>query len=202
VHQELDHLRRMCPLGYFIGLHLRYMLPCYTYNSYPDAWMSLYQRRSYIIQDPVFSWISAKAGQVRWSDLAQEGKGEVFAQAARFGLKYGAVVAHVDGDSRSFGSFARDDREFDDNEIRYLRSAIERLHVLTDIRAKLSKSDIETIRAVENQSYSDAATQLGIAEVTVKHRIGTIRRKLQARDGKEIVFLAREAQIMNHTNGH
>jgi len=53
--------------------------------------------------------------------LEEENALPVLAQAQTFGLRYGVAVSVTDRDQvglRSFGSFARGDREFNDLEIR------------------------------------------------------------------------------------
>ena len=120
----------------------------------------------------------------------------MLADAARHGLRHGAVVSYQEAGSKSFGSFGRNDREFEDAELYFLSLAIEKLHKLTDIAQRLTETDLKTIRAIASLPYSEAAKELGIAEVTVKHRISVIKQKLQAHDGKDVVFLAREAQLI------
>jgi LuxR family transcriptional regulator, quorum-sensing system regulator SdiA len=196
VSVELEHLRRVSPAGYFIGLHMRFTAPCYTYNTYGNAWRERYQARGYLLQDPILAWTYRKTGTTRWSDLAEDDPAGLMADAARHGMRYGAVISYQDNGSKSFGSFARNDAEFDDSALYFLSLAIEKLHKLTDIAQRLTEIDLRTIRAIASLPYSEAAKELGIAEVTVKHRISVIKQKLQATDGKDVVFLAREAQLI------
>lgn len=196
VSVELEHLRRVSPAGYFIGLHMRFTAPCYTYNTYSDAWRERYQARGYLLQDPILAWTYRKTGAVRWSDLVADDRAGVLADAARQGMRHGAVISFEEDGSKSFGSFARKEREFEDTELYFLTLAIEKLHKLTDISHRLTATDLETIRAIASLPYSEAAAKLGIAEVTVKHRVSIIKQKLQASDGKDVVFLAREAQLI------
>lgn len=196
VSKELENLRRVSPAGYFIGLHMSLSSACFTYSTYPEAWQRRYQAQGYMLQDPVIAWTFQSIGATRWSDIRLEDTAGVMEAGRQYGLEFGVVVSFEQDGSKSFGSFGRSDREFSDTEILFLSSAIEKLHMLTDLAKLLSKTDLETIRAVATLPYSEAAKKLGVAEVTVKHRMSVIKQRLHAADGKDVVFLAREAQLI------
>ena len=70
-----------------------------------------------MLADPMVFWGFGNDGTIRWSDIDLPDPHGILGQAAEFGLKYGVAVALGPTSSRTIGGFARDDREFSDDEI-------------------------------------------------------------------------------------
>jgi LuxR family transcriptional regulator len=69
-------------------------------------------------------------------------------RAAQHGLNYGIVCALETDGSRSFGSFAREDREFTQDEIDELSQVLTELHTATKSVEDLSPDAIEALRGM------------------------------------------------------
>ena len=88
----LARLRKLAPMGYFIGLHIRYAAPIMQFQAYPKAWTDHYAERGYALRDPTIAWGFANNGAARWSALAHLDTAGIFADAAAHGLKHGLVI--------------------------------------------------------------------------------------------------------------
>ncbi len=148
IGQLLADLHGMSPAGFAVALHVTYTTPRYLFQSYDKAWMDLYSRRGYVLQDPTVRWGFSHTGTIRWSALAPEDPGGVLAAAASEGLRFGATVALESRGSRSIGSAARGDREYTDTEMVTLLSMLSRMHRATAETMKLSPKDHEMLRVM------------------------------------------------------
>ncbi len=119
------------PTGFAIGLHVSFTTSKFLFQTYRRDWMEEYSRRGLIMHDPTVRWGLTNEGAVRWSELAEADEADVFGAARAHGLAHGVTIALEKEGTRSIGSFARSDREFDAAEIERFRSAIERMHELT-----------------------------------------------------------------------
>ncbi len=121
----------LAPKGYAIGLHVRFSTPSILLQTYDPEWTEIYTANGYIMSDPTVHWGFTNTGACRWSDIESPDPEDVMGKSAAFGLKYGITVAcDVDG-SKSISSFARDDREFSDEEIATIDSLMRELHMDT-----------------------------------------------------------------------
>lgn len=118
----------LCPAGYAIGLHLQFTTSKYIFQHYSRAWMQEYSRRGLILVDPTVKWGVANDGFIRWSELSKMDDAGVLSAAAEFGLHFGVSISVAGASGKSLGSFAAAEREFRDEEIADLTSALKRLH--------------------------------------------------------------------------
>lgn len=89
------------------------------------------------MSDPTVTWGFENTGAVKWSALTEQDSMNVLTKAAEFGLNYGTACGVEVGESRSLGSCARADREFDATETETLVEMMGTLHALT--------ADVKTI---------------------------------------------------------
>ena len=89
----LARLRKLAPMGYFIGLHIRYAAPIMQFQAYPKAWTDHYAERGYALRDPTIAWGFSTTGSIRWSVLPIPDPFGIIAEGARFGLNYGVIVS-------------------------------------------------------------------------------------------------------------
>ena len=145
VISRLEQAAMLAPAGYALAFHIRFTAPTFLLQAYPKAWTTYYSMHALVMADPTVAWGFAHDGWCRWSDLTDD-PSRVMERAADHGLAYGVVCALETDGSRSFGSFARADREFEDAEIAELLSVLTALHEATrDIEA-LSPESIEALR--------------------------------------------------------
>ena len=100
--------------GYYIAYRVGFLLPEFEHNALPRAWVHKYTQYGLMMLDPVMRWIYSNTGAARWSDIDFPDFSGVLTQAAEYGLTYGAAISMVDtkgNGQRSFGNFARSDRE-------------------------------------------------------------------------------------------
>ena len=147
----LDRLAQasdLAPAGYALAFHIRFTAPRFLLQTYPKAWTTYYSLHALVMADPTVTWGFTHDGWCRWSDLTDD-PSRVMERAADHGLKYGIVCALETDGSRSFGSFARSDREFDTAEIEELGSILRDLHAATLNVENLSP---ETVAALHKMS--------------------------------------------------
>ena len=152
---EFEVLDSITPMGFAIGLHLRLSKPSYLFQSYSQDWISYYSENGLVMADPTVHWGFENDGTTRWSDLTSIDSADVLSKAADFGLKFGLAWSHSGGDSLSIGSFACNDREFDENESAKLVASANRLHVLTSGLEPISDPDLQELR---DRGYSITQT--------------------------------------------
>jgi LuxR family transcriptional regulator, quorum-sensing system regulator SdiA len=111
------------PAGFYIALRIGFAFPSEEHNAMPSRWVDRYTARGYMLYDPVIKWIYENTGATRWSETGLDDPRGVMAEAREHGLNFGVAICCADKSEegqRSFGSFARSDREFDAAEIRIL----------------------------------------------------------------------------------
>lgn len=135
----------LSPAGYALAFHIRYSAPTFLLQTYPKSWTAYYSMHALVMADPTVAWGFANEGTCRWSDLTED-PSRVMERAAEHGLKYGIVCAIDAEDSRSFGSFARADREFTDAEIATLADGVGYLHSMTSDMDALPADELAMLR--------------------------------------------------------
>lgn len=183
----------LAPSGYFMAIRVGFGFPQAEYNRFPEAWIAEYTREGLLIDDPVMRWAYRNEGAIRWSALHATDRAGIMTRAARHGLRFGVSVSCCDADSayRSFGSFARDDREFDDDEAAVLGALVANLHESSRPTGRLTPAEREALGLVrDGRLLKEIAAELGISQNAVKQRLKNARVKLNARNGSHAVSLA------------
>lgn len=194
---ELQNLARLATAGYFIGLHIRFTSPLFTFQTYDQRWIDHYTENGYVLRDPMTAWGFSRTGWIRWSDPALLDPFGLFKDAARYGLQYGVTVACGPIKSRTIASFARSDREFRDEEIEKIERAVLRLHDLSEPPEALTEAQIEALRCIAGgDRIAAAAEKLGISESALKARITSARNRLMARTTAEAIQRAKDSRLI------
>lgn len=197
VDAELIHLGRLAPAGFFIGLHIRFTSPLFTFQTYDQRWIDQYTENGYVLRDPMTAWGFAKTGTIRWSDPALPDPFGLFQEAALHGLNFGCTVACGPIKSRTIASFARSDREFRDDEIATIATRVLRLHDLTEPPEALTEAQVEALRMIAGgDRFAAAAEKLGISESALKARITSARTRLMARTTAEAIQRAKDNRLI------
>ncbi|PPB81750.1 LuxR family transcriptional regulator [Albidovulum inexpectatum] len=186
--------RTLAPAGFYIALRVGFAFPVAEHNALPDGWVDLYTREGFMFQDPVMRWVYSNFGWTRWSEMRLPDPRRVMMQAQKFGLRYGVAISlpstGVEG-QRSFGSFARSDREFTDEEIHQLESRLRKLHELTAPPTNLTEAEIEVLRMMRSgQLIKEISAQLGVTDGAIKQRIKSAKAKLRAKTASQAVSTA------------
>jgi len=175
----------LAPAGHYIALRVGFAFPMEEVNALPRPWIDHYTTHGLMLRDPVMRWAYGRRGAVRWSALESEDEAGVLAAARRFGLAFGAATSTVDeGDptQRSFGIFARSDREFSDDEIAFLTDSVARMHAAKMAPANLTAAEVEVLRMVrDGMMLKQIAAQLGVSQGAIKQRLRNAKSKLDAR---------------------
>lgn len=197
VDAELIYLGRLAPAGFFIGLHIRFTSPLFTFQTYDQRWIDHYTENGYVLRDPMTAWGFAKTGWIRWSDPALPDPFSLFQEAATYGLNYGCTIACGPIKSRTIASFARFDREFRDDEIASIEARVLRLHALTEPPEALTEAQAEALRMIAGgDRFAAAAEKLGISESALKARITSARNRLMARTTAEAIQRAKDSRLI------
>ncbi|WP_324752042.1 helix-turn-helix transcriptional regulator [Roseovarius sp. Pro17] len=181
--------------GYHLALRVGFAFPEYQRNSLPQDWVDIYTKNGLMIFDPVIHWIYDNSGHTRWSAISNRDERNVLTSAASFGMRYGAAISVMHHDApglRSFGSFARSDREFKDQELEFLSRAVDELHHALAPERALTKAEIDALEMLSSGlMLKEIAYRLGISESAVKLRLTNARSKLGARTNTQAVGQAK-----------
>lgn len=193
----LRELSDMAPLGYSVGLHIRFATPLFFQSTFPEPWVKCYSENAYYLRDPVVFWGIGCTGVTRWSEIAFPDPFDVMARAAEHGLRFGASASCGPISSRSIVGIGRADREFRDPELKRLQEIARRLHDENTPPSELTNAQIEALRCISNgDRHTAAAAKLKISESALKARLKGARIRLEARTTSEAVRKAREYRLL------
>jgi LuxR family transcriptional regulator, quorum-sensing system regulator SdiA len=193
----LERLDQLAPMGYTVGLHIRFATPLVYKSSYPPAWVDHYNSHSYYLRDPLVFWGVGVEGTTRWSAIPLPDPFGVMKKAAGHGLNFGAVSSYGPITSRSIVGISRSDREFEDEELGKLRELTIQLHIEAKPPSDLTKAQIEALQCLANgDRHAAAAEKLGITESAFKARLQSARVRLEARTTSEAIRKAREYRLL------
>jgi LuxR family transcriptional regulator len=175
-------------------LRVGFAFPMEEVNALPSPWVEHYTRQRFMLSDPVIRWIYANSGTVRWSEIAIDDPRGILTQARAFGLVFGAAVSVFDNNAeglRSFGTFVRADREFDDVELKQLFQHVAGLHRDKAPPTNLTDAELEALKMVKDGlRLKQIAHELGVSEGAVKQRLKNAKIKLGAATGTQAATMA------------
>lgn len=192
---DQNDLKELAPAGFHIALRIGFAFPLEEENTYPAPWVEHYTQHRFMLFDPVIRWVySSGVGTTRWSEIDINDPLRVLAQAQTFGLRYGAAVTVNDQGRdglRSFGSFARNDREYNEIELKLLSAFVLRRHRETAPPSNLTKAELEVLSMIrDGQRIKQIAYDLGVSEGAIKQRLKNAKLKLDAKTGPQAAALA------------
>ena len=193
----LKNLEALAPLGYQVGIHIRFAAPLFMRSTYSKAWRDLYDSQNYALRDPLVFWGISKSGVIRWSDITLPDPFGVMEQATAHGLTYGVVASCGKITSRTIVGAARDDREYDDGEMKEIAAIADALHEVTDPPVDLSPEAVEILRLRASGLDPDAAAaELGITREALEAHLATAQDRLGANTTAETLQMAREFRLI------
>lgn len=194
---ELKKLAAIAPGGYAIGLHVRFASPMISLNTYPASWQDHYTANVYALRDPLVAWGYAKKGTVRWSEINIPDPFNIMGQARDHGLIYGVGFSCGPLLSRTIGGCSRDDREFNDDEIKRIGEIMQFLHDKSEPPESLTKAQKEALQLIAaGHRHAEAAARLGISESALKVRLSAARNRLLARTTAEAIQRAKDFRLL------
>lgn len=195
--RELRMLESLAPMGYNIGLHIRFTSPLMTFQTYSPDWLSHYTENGYVLRDPMVAWGFSTTGAIRWSNKEIPDPFGILKEAARFGLRFGVTISWGPIASRTIASVARADREFEDTEIARVQGLVRRLHDMTEPPQELTRAQIEALKCIaDGDRHAAAACKLGISESALKARLTSARQRLMARTTAEAIQRAKDYGLL------
>lgn len=197
----LDHglaqLSDLAPKGFALGLHIRFAAAHLMIQTYDPRWTEKYTEGGFMMADPTVFWGFGNDGAIRWSEIDLPDNLGVLRQAASYGLKYGVAVSTGATASRTLGGFARDDREFTDDEISQIVALVDTLHEKAIPPEHLTTAQRMALRLIAKGSrHAEAAALLGISESALKARLKSARERLFVRTTAEAIQRAQEYQLL------
>lgn len=196
----LEDISEIAPAGFYIALRVGFAFPVEEVNNLPPAWVQHYTQNRLMLFDPVIRWVHANIGACRWSEFDDEDPRGVMKQAKTFGLRYGVAIAVFDGNDsgqRSFGSFARSDREYTDLEVKLLQVYVTRRHAEMAPPTNLTTAEIQALGMVKNgKRLKEIAFDLGVSEGAVKQRLKSAKAKLEAKTSTQAAAIAAQHGII------
>lgn len=194
---ETKKLEQKFASGFFYALHIRFALPLFHHQTYPQGWTDRYTEEAYALRDPIIAWGFSTTGTARWSEIEIPDPFNILGQAKEFGMKYGVAVACGPMQSRTIASACRSDREFTIEEMEEYAAVIYKLHVLTEPPKSLTDAQIEALRCIaEGDRHAAAAAKLNISESALKARLSAARSALLARTTTEAIQRARDYRLL------
>lgn len=194
---ERYNLRRLGSAGYYVGLHIRFTSPMIVLADYPRAWTEHYTEQAYALRDPIVAWGYSATGSTRWSEIDIPDPFNILGQAAEHGLRFGVSVSLGELKSRTIGSVARDDRQYNDAEIKEITTLIHKLHAKTQPPESLTDAQVEALGLIAGgMRHAEAAEKLGISGSALKARLTAARSKLLARNTAEAIQRAKDYRIL------
>ena len=156
-----------------------------------------------MLRDPVVRWVYENTGAIRWSQLAARDRHGVFAMAQEHGLRYGVAISYMTrqpSEERSYGSFARSDREFTAAEMLTLQEALRALHGQALPPAQLTDAELEALSLVrDGLRLKEIAYRIGVSEGAIKQRLAGAKKKLGARTNSQAASIAQEYRMFRGT---
>ncbi|TYB80711.1 helix-turn-helix transcriptional regulator [Maritimibacter fusiformis] len=193
----LAQLSDLSPKGYALALHIRFASAHMMLQTYDPRWTEIYTERGYMLADPMVFWGFGHEGAIRWSEVNLPDPHDIWTQAREFGLLYGVAVSCGPTSSRTIGGFARDDREFTDDEIAELERIVKKLHAESTPPEKLTPAQRMALRLVATgRRHTEAAALLGISESALKARLRAARERLFVRTTAEAIQRAQEYNLL------
>jgi LuxR family transcriptional regulator len=187
-------IQSLAPAGHYIALRIGFAFPVEEINSLPLDWVDHYTKNRYMLFDPIIRWAYSSVGALRWSDIPIDDPRRIILQAQTFGLCYGAAISVFDGNAagkRSFGYFARSDRDYSDLEINLLHAYVKRRHAEMAPPTNLTMAELEALGMVKDgKRLKEIAFDLGVTEGAVKQRLKNAKTKLRAKTGTQAAALA------------
>lgn len=191
---SLDDVEAVANAGFFVALRVGFAYPMEEVNRFPEGWIETYTRQGLMMFDPVIRWAYGNTGAASWDTLRADDPHGILKRAEGFGLRYGVAISIFDnasGGQRSFGSFARHDRPFVEEEVAKLEHFLKTRHRELAPPDNLTPAELIALQRVkEGDRLKQIAFELSVSEGAVKQRLKSAKDKLGARTSTQAAALA------------
>ena len=195
-----EQIGQISPTGFYVAIRVGFSFPEEELNELPGNWVEFYTMHGLVLHDPAMKWVYANTGAARVSDISLPDPHKVRERAAMFGLSHGAVISVMsagDRGRRSYGLFFRDDRDFEETDLRRLHTIVTQLHSGSVGEAILTAAEVQALRLqTEGLRLKQIAFEIGISESAVKVRLNNAKRKLGARTQSQAASIAAARRIL------
>jgi len=195
-----DDFSAIATAGYYVALRIGFAFPVDERNEFPKSWIDYYTQNGLMLFDPSVRWVYENTGAIRWSDLSTADPKGVLESAQSYGLKFGVVICcsdDDDGGQRTYGTFARPDREVSNEEIAVLSKNLTILHRSLNPPTNLTQAELEALMLVKDGlRLKEIAYQLGVSEGAIKQRLNGAKKKLDARTNTQAASKAVEFRLI------
>ena len=195
-----NQIVQISPAGFYVAIRVGFSFPEEELNQLPDNWVEFYTTHGLVVHDPAMKWVYANTGATRFSEITLPDPHLVRERAAAFGLSHGAVISVMtpgDRGRRSYGLFFRDDRDFEEGDLRQLHAVLKQLHSGTAGEATLTTAEVQALRMQsEGLRLRQIAAEIGISESAVKARLNNAKRKLGAKTQSQAASIASARRIL------
>ncbi len=191
----------MAPAGHYAALRLGFFSPEEELNAFDPGWINHYTINGLALHDPLMRWIYSASGACRWSELSAPDPLNVLGAYASFGMPFGAVVcvtADEDRPSRTFGYFARADRELTYGELNELEARLRAAHYNeVDEEPPLTRAQTDALRLLSRgMRLKEIAYALNISESAVKARLKSAMARVDARTPVQAAAIAAQRGLL------
>lgn len=195
-----DEFSSIATAGYYVALRIGFAFPVDERNEFPSDWVEYYTHNGLMLFDPTVRWVYENSGHTRWSDMPTDDPRGVLEKADSFGLRFGVVISctseNHDG-QRTYGTFARTDREISGDEIDTLSHHLRKLHIDASPPTNLTEAELEALTLVkEGLRLKEIAYRIGVSEGAIKQRLSGAKKKLGARTNTQAASRAVEFRLI------
>lgn len=188
---------RIAPAGHYAAVRLGFFSPEEELNTFDPDWIDHYTINGLALHDPLMRWVYSGSGARRWSALPLPDPMRVLDAYAAFGMPFGAVVCVTADEARprrTFGYFARPDRDMTDAELSDLETTLRALHFGDTVEEiGLTRAQADALRLLSRgMRLKQIAFALGISESAVKARLKSAVVRMDARTPAQAASLAAE----------
>lgn len=184
----------LAPAGYYLALRVGFAFPMVEHNAFPATWVDQYTAGGFMLHDPVMRWVYGNRGYCRWSNLSVPDPRGILGMASDHGMAFGVAVSWTDAKSdgqRSFGNFARSDREFSNREVEVLLARVQDLHNGAVLPRNLTAAECEALRLVrDGRLLKEISAELGVSQGAIKQRLKNAKSKLGAKNSTQAATIA------------
>jgi LuxR family transcriptional regulator, quorum-sensing system regulator SdiA len=196
-----DFFSTVAPAGHYAALRLGFFSPEEELNTFSAEWVNHYTINGLALHDPLMRWIYSGSGARRWSELSIPDPMGVLAAYDAFGMRYGAVIcvtADEERPRRTFGYFARDDRELSTRELLELEATLRAAHFhKAEEDQPLTRAQTDALRLLSRgMRLKEIAHALGISESAVKARLKSAMARMDARTPVQAASIASQRGLL------
>lgn len=191
----------IAPAGFYVAVRLSFLSPEEEVNTFRSDWVDLYTARNLALHDPLMRWIYSNDGAARWSEVKIDDPMGVLAAYAASGMTYGAVICISADDARprrTFGYFARTDRELSHIELQQLDAGLRSLHLRAEEpQESLTRAQCDALKLLsQGFRLKQIAKALEISESAVKARLKSAMTRMQALTPAQAASIAAQRGLL------